>query len=559
MNSLSPLDLERRTPRNRLVFDSLLALSSIFLLTAIISFFHLYQLIPDSLLLYLLVILALASSRGLNAALQAAFLAFFLFDFLFVSPLYSFVITKFEDIIALVVFLITAITTGHLASALRKRADDASERERETRILYEVVHATNREEDTEHQLRIFAHSVIEVFSSWGVRDCTVLLPTLGRKFLPQKRIQPADNQGMLALLEEKIALEVLEQAYVIDIYDGKIVRYITNDDVSHYTRTYDTTKTFSGKYFIRLVPLKTEQRVVGVLRLYIEDDPCRFFTENSLGLVHERPSSQEVFFFTLLEQAVTVIEHGRLQGESVHNKVLQQTDSLRAALLSSVSHDLRTPLTTIKSAASSLLQKDLQLDEDEKNTFALLIEHESDRLNRLVENLLDMSRIEGGALSPKKVWYPLEEVIYTVLERMRSILKERMVHTSIPADLPSVEIDYVQIGQVVTNLLENALHYTPDGSPIDICVEVQEESIGVRIADRGSGVPPSERERIFDKFYRVHREPQAADHDRGSGLGLAVCKGIIEAHNGRIWVEAHKGGGAIFCFTLPMGNMVGGE
>ena len=247
-----------------------------------------------------------------------------------------------------------------------------------------------------------------------------------------------------------------------------------------------------------------------------------------------------------------MIERGQLRREILHNKVLQQTDTLRAALLSSVSHDLRTPLTTIKTAASSLQQKDVQLDEDVRNTFALAIERESDRLNRLVENLLDMSRIEGGALYPRKVWYPLDEIMYSVLGRMQPFLVGRTIKTYIPEDLPPVSVDYVQIGQVVTNILENALRYTPVGSPIDVSIQVQEEQMQVRIADRGPGVSPVEREHIFDKFYRVHREPHAADHDRGSGLGLAVCKGLVEAHDGRIWVETRDGGGAIFCFTLPM-------
>ncbi len=256
-------------------------------------------------------------------------------------------------------------------------------------------------------------------------------------------------------------------------------------------------------------------------------------------------------------KAVTVIERERLQRESISNKVLQQTDALRAALLSSVSHDLRTPLTTIKTAASSLRQTEVHLDEDVRNHFALAIEHESDRLNRLVENLLDMSRIEGGALHPKKVWYPLDEIIYTVLGRMQPLLEGRTVQKSIPEQVPPVKMDYVQIGQVVTNLLENAIRYTPAGSPITICIQVHEEQLQVSIADRGSGVPLMEQERIFDKFYRAQREPRAADADRGSGLGLAVSKGVIEAHNGRIWVEERAGGGAIFCFTLPMGSIEG--
>ncbi len=537
-----PLLARKERKWKRYVADSLLVLASIALLTGSLSLFHLYQIIPDSLLLYLPVILALAAIRGHYAALLASFMAFFLFDFLYVPPVYSLIITKFADVIALVVFLIVAITTGQLASALRRRAQDASRREREARVLYDVVHATNREEDMEHQLSIFARSFVEVFSPWGIHECMVLLLDENGKIVPRTNMAPADGYAPLSIYEQDVLLQVFTGAHTVDIMPALDSRADKAQRGLHFIEAHAQSTRCT-----RFIPLKTEQRVIGVLRLLVVNDARQVSRKVQPDI------TQSVFFSTFLEQAVTVIERGRLQRESISNKVLQQTDALRAALLSSVSHDLRTPLTTIKTAASSLLQTEVQLDEDVRNHFALAIERESDRLNRLVENLLDMSRIEGGALHPKKVWYPLDEIIYNVLARMQPLLEERMVQKFIPDLLPPVEMDYVQIGQVVTNLLENALRYTPAGSPIIICIQVKGEQLQASIADRGPGVPLTERERIFDKFYRVYREPQAADADRGSGLGLAVCKGVIEAHNGHIWVEAREGGGSIFCFTLPMG------
>ncbi len=530
----------------RYAADSVLALVSTALLTGCLSFFHLYQIIPNSLLLYLPLILALAGIRGSYAALLASFFAFFLFDFLYVPPVYSFIITKFADVIALVVFLIVAITTGQLASALRRRAQDANRREQETRVLYDVVHATNREEDMDRQLSIFAHSVGKVFSAWGIRGCAVLLLDENGELIPRTSMGHADAPEPLSVNEQEAISQVFRHAETVDV-----LPVMEPDSVEAQRLPHALRHELQTKQYTRLVPLKTGQRVVGVLRLVVVND------ERHRSRKEEPDMAQSVFFSTFLEQAVTVIERGRLQRESISNKVLQQTDALRAALLSSVSHDLRTPLTTIKSAASSLLQTEVQLDEDVRNHFALAIERESDRLNRLVENLLDMSRIEGGALHPKKVWYLLDEIIYNVLGRMQPLLEERTVQKLIPEYLPPVEMDYVQIGQVVTNLLENAIRYTPAGSPITICIEVHQAELQVSVADRGAGVPPAERERIFDKFYRVHREPRAADADRGSGLGLAVSKGVIEAHNGRIWVEERVGGGAVFCFTLPMGGIEG--
>jgi two-component system, OmpR family, sensor histidine kinase KdpD len=301
---------------------------------------------------------------------------------------------------------------------------------------------------------------------------------------------------------------------------------------------------------VRLLPLKTPQEVLGVLCVLIADDSQLLLIDTDLNIGNGQPSAQAVFLRVFLEQAVALIERGRLQHESLRIKVLQETDTLRAALLSSVSHDLRTPLSAIMTAATSLQHVDAQWDDEERQSQAQLIEHEAKRLNRLVENLLDMSRIEGGALRPNKMLYPLDELIRDVLGRLYLLLQSRPLQLSLPADLPPVELDYMQIDQVVTNLLENVARYTPAGSAIDIELLSQREWIEVRIADRGPGIALNEREQIFDKFYRV-----LGGKSRGSGLGLTVCQGLIEAHGGHIWVEPRDEGGAVFCFTLPQSTM----
>ncbi len=188
----------------------------------------------------------------------------------------------------------------------------------------------------------------------------------------------------------------------------------------------------------------------------------------------------------------------------------------------------------------------MQWNDEERRSFTLAIEREADRLNRLVANLLDMSRIEGGALKPEKEWYPIDELIHDVLGRMQSILQNRTVQTDLPSDLPPVQLDYLQIDQVLTNLIENAVRYTPSDSPIEISAHVQGDQMVISIADRGPGIPPADLERVFDKFYRVF------ERTTGSGLGLAVCKGLVEAHGGRMWAENREGGGAVFRFTLPL-------
>jgi two-component system sensor histidine kinase KdpD len=167
-----------------------------------------------------------------------------------------------------------------------------------------------------------------------------------------------------------------------------------------------------------------------------------------------------------------------------------------------------------------------------------------------VGNLLDMSRIEGGALHPEKEWFPLEELIHDVLGHMQFLLQDRPVSVSVPADLPPVQLDYLQIDQVLTNLLENAARYTPPSSLIEVSAGVEGQYVLVQVADHGPGIPPKDLDRIFDKFFRVSRSSLS----NGSGLGLAVCRGLVEAHGGHIWAENRPSGGALFQFTLPLGK-----
>jgi two-component system sensor histidine kinase KdpD len=284
----------------------------------------------------------------------------------------------------------------------------------------------------------------------------------------------------------------------------------------------------------------------------MENSQDRLSIEHSPGVERDRLNHRTAFFWTFLDQAAIIIERYRLRREALDVELLRRTDALRSALVSSVSHDLRTPLSSIKAAASSLLQDDVEWSEDERHSFAVAIEREADRLNRLVGNLLDMSRIEGGALKPEKEWYPIDELIHDVLGHMQFSLQEREVKTDIPEDLPPVELDYLQIDQVLTNLVENAVRYTVAPSPIEIKVRVSQGMMSIQIADRGPGIPEKDLERIFDKFYRVSRANGGSSGVRGSGLGLSVCRGLVEAHGGQIWAENRLEGGTLFQFTLPL-------
>src|SRR6266700_3896263 len=555
---LEPLYVKEALPWRRYLVDSILAVVGTSLVTGVLYFFQLYPRIPNISLLYLLVILTLASTRGLYAAILASVIAFLSFDYFLVPPYYTFTIATFDEWLALFVFLVTAIITSQLASALRHRAEQARLREHETRILYELVRATTSEESLQQQLSIIAHSVVDVFSSWGVRDCEILLPATTGKLIVQGSAKRPLDQVMLTLDEESTALWVMDQAQTVELHDVALASQNSTDYAPRAIVRSTANKNIVRRY-IRMIPLEMGKKVHGVLCLFMEDNPRLLALERHLGAERERSNSQSAFFWTFVDQATSMIDRARLHQEGLQIEVLQRTDVLRAALLSSISHDLRTPLASIKASASSLLQEDVQWNDEERRSFTLAIEREADRLNRLVANLLDMSRIEGGALKPEKEWYPVDELIHDVLDHMQPVLQGRTVQTHLPDDLPPVELDYLQMDQVLTNLIENAVRYTPPESPIEVSAQIDGEQMVISVADRGSGIPQADKERIFDKFYRVLATQRNAVSVPGSGLGLAVSKGLVEAHGGHIWVEDRPGGGSIFRFTLPVGKAEGIE
>ncbi|HEY3109097.1 MAG TPA: ATP-binding protein, partial [Chloroflexota bacterium] len=227
--------------------------------------------------------------------------------------------------------------------------------------------------------------------------------------------------------------------------------------------------------------------------------------------------------------------------------LLRRSDELKTALLRAVSHDLRTPLAAIKANVSGLRQADARYSDEDRAEALAAVEDEADRLDHLVSNLLDLSRIEGGALRPRAGQHDLAELVGAVVARLGPRLAGRPISIDVPDDLPSVACDYGQIEQVVANLIENAALHTPQRTPIRVRARVADRVAQVEVVDRGPGVPAADRERLFRPFERG-----AAPRARGSGLGLAIARGLVEAHGGRIWVEEAPGGGARFAFTLPV-------
>jgi len=284
--------------------------------------------------------------------------------------------------------------------------------------------------------------------------------------------------------------------------------------------------------FLRIGP-----RVLGVLRVTQRalDDPLTKTEQGQLEMI--------------ASQVVLALERARLTEEANQARTLAEAERMKGGLLGSVSHDLRTPLAVIKGAVTNLLDDSVDWDSAARRDLLNAINDQSDCLNRLVGNLLEMSRIDAGAEMPARSSQDIGELVADVVNRMRSRLAAHPVTINIPADLPPVQVSYTQIDQVLTNLLQNAVKYTPEGTPIMIAAGVERDSVWIEVCDQGPGIPAGLSTRIFEKFVRVTGPERHAD---GMGLGLAICKGIIELHRGRIWAENLPAGGARFIFTLPL-------
>ena len=244
------------------------------------------------------------------------------------------------------------------------------------------------------------------------------------------------------------------------------------------------------------------------------------------------------------------VERAELAAEAERIRLDIETERLRSSLLSAVSHDLRTPLSVITGASSTLLDSGPSLDPKIRRELAASILDEGEWLNRLVANLLDMTRLQAGALEVRKQWQPVEEVVGAAIGRLARQLEGRPVATHVVADLPFVPMDDLLVQQVLVNLLENAARHTPPCTPIEVTASVEGQSVVVEVADRGPGIPPGDFDRLFEKFYRAGEARQRP----GAGLGLAICRGIVELHGGKIRAANRPGGGAVFRFSLPLGG-----
>jgi two-component system sensor histidine kinase KdpD len=277
--------------------------------------------------------------------------------------------------------------------------------------------------------------------------------------------------------------------------------------------------------------------------------------DSSIGtLVAERPiggrpfsRDDQLLLEAAARQATAALDRARLDARARIAQLDAETNQLRAAMFSSVTHDLRTPLASIKAGVTSLLHTDVQHDPAQERDLLTTILEETDRLNRLVGNLLDLARIRAGALTPNRQPAAMDEIVEVVLARMRPRLAGHVVTAELPEALPDVSVDPVQIDQVLTNLLENAGRLAPAGTAIQVSVLWMHGAVQVRVTDEGPGIPLEERDRVFEAFYRGSTTPDTP----GSGLGLAIAKAVVVAHGGRIWIEDEPHGGCVVAFEIP--------
>jgi two-component system sensor histidine kinase KdpD len=462
--------------------------------------------LADVVMVYLLGIILVSLRFGYGPSVCAAVLSVLMLDFFFVPPYLSFSVADFQHVVTFAVMFVVAVVISNLTQRVRLQADAARYRERRTATLYGMSRELAATPATRNLAGVAVAHVHEVFEA----KVALLL------------------EGLDGRLEN---LASGDAAFFPDDKEQDIAEWVWSHDKPAGLGT-DTLPSARALY----LPLRGAQGRVGVLGV-MPNEPRRFGDSEQRALV-------DVF----ANQIASALERARLGEQAQQAHVQVEAERLRSSLLSSVSHDLRTPLSVITGAASALVESDSTLNPGSRRDLAQTIQEEAQRLNRLVRNLLDMTRLAAGAVQITKEWQPIEGVVGAALGRLEDQLRGRKVTTQLPSDLPLVPIDGVLVEQLLINLLENAAKYSPDGSPIEISAQQKDSELVLEVADRGPGIPPESLQKIFDKFYRLPREGQSG----GAGLGLAICRAIVEAHGGRIWVENREGGGAAFCFTLPI-------
>jgi two-component system sensor histidine kinase KdpD len=429
------------------------------------------------------------------------------FDFFFVPPQLTFTVYDTEYLLTFGSLLAVGLVISYLTVRAREQAESAQRREIDTTTLYELSRELSIAEGLEEILSAISSNVSRTFG----REVMIFLPD-------------ARGNGTLETASNPSNVKLDENEYAVAVWS-----FQHGQSAGRGTETLTASAT-------RYIPLKTPHGVVGVLGIKPKDTTS-----------HLTPDQRRLLE-TFASQAALAIERAQLAGQAQQSQLLQATERLQTALLNSISHDLRTPLVSITGALSSLAEAGSTMAADIRQSLIETALEEADRMNRLVGNLLNMTRLEAGALQVLKQPGDVQDAIGTALHNLGERVEERQVLVDVPENIPLVPMDFVLILQVLVNLIDNSLKYSPPDKPIEIQVTHNDGEVQIHVSDRGVGIPASDLERIFDKFYRVQRPENVS----GTGLGLSISKGIVEAHGGRIWAENRRGGGAILSIALPV-------
>lgn len=453
-------------------------------------------------MIYLAGVVFVATRLGRGPAIMASILSVLAFDYFFVTPFFTFAVSDSQYFVTFFVMLTVAFVVSTLAVRTRQQAESATERERRTSALYNMSRELASTQGTEDLAMVAGRHVEDVFHG----RAAIYLPGADGKVAPVAKPDPD------ALDERGVAQWV---------YDHK-------QNAGLGTRTLPGSKSIN-------VPVGVGDRVIGVLG-FVPADPATFLVPEQMQLLQ-----------TFATQAAVALERERLARQAGESRVQMEAEKLRNTLLSAISHDLRTPLAAIQGATSLLLSSP-NVDPGVRLDLLMSVHEEVEYINRMVTNLLDLTRLESGRVEIQRELQPLEEIVGTVTDLLEKRLKDHPLKISLSPELPMIPMDAALVQQVIFNLLDNAVHHTYTGTPVELSAEVEGGMVRVEVADRGKGVPPGDERKIFDKFHRATTEGKRS----GMGLGLALCDAIVRLHGGRIWAENRPEGGAVFRFTLPL-------
>jgi two-component system, OmpR family, sensor histidine kinase KdpD len=455
-------------------------------------------------MLYLASVVISAIFLGRGPSLFTSVAGVLAFDFFLVPPYHTFAINDTEYIITFLMLFVISLVISSLTARGREQAEAAIRRESQTSALYSLGRDLTSATDLKNAVEVIISNISQAFG----RDVVIFLSENGRlyPFASSPGFQSDENE-----------LAVAAWAFVHDQPAG---------------RGTDTLPAAS----IRCLPLKTSNGLVGVLGIHPKEEGS-FLT-----------SEQRQTLAAFTNQAALAIERACLAEQARQAELLKATEKLQTALLNSISHDLRTPLVSITGALTSLDEQSEMLDDENRRSLIATAREEADRLNRLVGNLLSMTRIESGAIKLHYEPGDIEDVIGTALEQLGSRVGQHDVKVYVPENYPLVPMDFTLMVQVVVNVLDNAIKYSSERSPIEVSANLTDKYACLQIADRGVGIPPDDLARVFDKFYRVQR----LENVSGTGLGLSISKGIIDIHHGNIYASAREGGGVMITIELPL-------